>query len=138
MDLVFLAGRIFFAMIFIAGGLYGHMQRETVDYARIKGVPSPEVLVPASGLLIGVGGIFIALGLWADLGALMVIAFLVPAAFMVHSFWDVEDPIERNHQMSHFMKNLSMAGAALIIFWIYNQGQDLDLSLTDAFFGRID
>jgi hypothetical protein len=28
-------------------------------------------------------------------------------------------------------------GAALIIFYIYNQGQDLDASLTDALFGSI-
>ena len=36
-----------------------------------------------------------------------------------------------------FYKNLALAGAALIIFYIYNQGQDLDASLTDALFSRI-
>ena len=36
-----------------------------------------------------------------------------------------------------FFKNLALLGAALIIFYVYNQGQDLDLSITDAIFGRI-
>jgi len=35
------------------------------------------------------------------------------------------------------MKNLALAGAALIVFWLYNQAQDVDASLTDALFGRI-
>jgi hypothetical protein len=36
-----------------------------------------------------------------------------------------------------FFKNVALLGAALIIFYLYNQGQDLDLSITDALFGRI-
>jgi hypothetical protein len=40
-------------------------------------------------------------------------------------------------QSAMFFKNVALAGAALIIFYIYNQGQDLDLSITDALFGTI-
>jgi hypothetical protein len=43
----------------------------------------------------------------------------------------------RTIQMSQFMKNVGLLGAAIIIFWLYNQAQDVDASITDALFGRI-
>ena len=43
----------------------------------------------------------------------------------------------RQIQSAMFFKNVALLGAAVIIFWLYNQGQDLDASLTDALFGRI-
>jgi len=33
----------------------------------------------------------------------------------MHNFWAVSDPLMRQMQMAHFMKNVSMLGAALLI-----------------------
>ncbi|MGI8726596.1 MAG: DoxX family protein [Solirubrobacterales bacterium] len=135
MDVIFLIGRILFAAIFIGSG-FGHFQKDSIEYARAKGIPSPDALVPLSGVLILVGGLLIATGIFADLGALLVIPFLAPAAFMMHAFWKESDPQMQQNEMAHFMKNLSMTGAAIMLFWLYNQSQDLPLSITEALFGR--
>jgi putative oxidoreductase len=140
LDVVFLIGRILFAFVFVASGFMAHLGeggRGGREYARSLGAPNPDLLVPLSGIAIIVGGILIALGLWADLGALLVIGFLAGITPIMHAFWKVEDPQMQQIQSAMFFKNLALIGAALIIFYIYNQGQDLDLSLTDALFGRI-
>ena len=140
MDVLFLIGRILFALVFVISGLFGHLGeggKAGREYARALGAPSPDVLVPLSGIAIIAGGVMVALGLWADLGALLIIGFLIGITPIMHAFWKIEDEQMKQVQMAMFFKNASLLGAAIIVFWLYNQGQDLDISLTDALFGRI-
>jgi putative oxidoreductase len=117
MDVVLLIGRILFASIFIVSGATIHLLkwREGVTYARANNVPAPELLVPASGVMAVGGGLLVALGLWADLGALLLAAFVFPVALGMHAFWRIEDPMQKANQQVHFMKNVSMGGAALAL-----------------------
>lgn len=124
----------------MSSGLQAHLGeggRQGREYARSLGAPNPDLLVPLSGIVIIAGGLMIALGLWADLGALFVIGFLAGITPIMHAYWKVDDPEMQQVQAAMFYKNVALAGAALIIFYIYNQGQDLDASLTDALFSRI-
>jgi uncharacterized membrane protein YphA (DoxX/SURF4 family) len=138
-DVVFLAGRILFALIFVASGLMGHLAqgRQTAEYARAKGAPAPELMVPLSGVVIVVGGLSVALGVYADLGALLLAAFALSVAFFMHAFWSETDPVEQQNQIAHFMKNMALVGGALVIFYVYNQLQGgAPLSITDPLFSR--
>ena len=45
----------------------------------------------------------------------MLVIFLMPKAIMMHPFWKEKDPMARRNGMSHFMKDLALAGAALFI-----------------------
>ncbi len=140
MDVVFLVGRVLFALLFVSSGFMAHLGeggKQGREYARSLGAPAPDLLVPLSGIVIIAGGLMIALGLWADLGALLVIGFLAGITPILHAFWKVDDPQMQQIQSAMFFKNVALLGAALIIFYVYNQGQDLDLSITDALFGRI-
>jgi uncharacterized membrane protein YphA (DoxX/SURF4 family) len=126
--------------LFVSSGLQAHLGeggKQGREYARSLGAPNPDLLVPLSGVTIIAGGLMIALGIWADLGALLVIGFLAGITPIMHAFWRIEDAMEQQIQTAMFFKNLALLGAALIIFYVYNQGQDLDLSITDALFGRI-
>jgi putative oxidoreductase len=139
-DVVFLIGRILFGFLFVMSGLTAHLGeggKVGREYARSLGAPSPDFLVPLSGVTIIVGGVMIALGIWADLGALLIIGFLIGITPIMHAFWKIEDPQMKAIQSAMFFKNTALLGAALIIFYIYNQGQDLDLSITNALFGKI-
>jgi uncharacterized membrane protein YphA (DoxX/SURF4 family) len=139
-DVVFLIGRILFALVFVSSGFMAHLGeggKAGREYARSLGAPSPDLLVPLSGIAIIVGGLLIAFGIWADLGALLIIGFLIGITPIMHAFWKVEDPQMQQIQNAMFFKNVALLGAAIIIFWVYNQGQDLDASITDALFGRI-
>lgn len=77
--------------------------------------------MPATGVMILAGGVLVALGVWADLGALLIAAFLLPTAYSMHGFWRIDDPMQRMGQQVHFMKNVSLAGAALALVALYAQ-----------------
>jgi len=139
MDWVFLAGRILFAIMFFNSGLVGHIlgRKGTAAYARQSGVPLAELSVVASGAMIIVGSVLVALGAWGDLGALLIAAFLVVITPVMHAFWRENEPMTRQLQQINFLKNVSLLGAALILFYVWNQLQgSAGLSLTDPLFAR--
>lgn len=110
------AGRAFFAMAFIGGGMNHFMKLDdTTAYAASRGVPAPKAATVVTGLMMVVGGVFILLGWHRFIGAGLVFLFLIWAAFMMHNFWRDSDPAARKNEMSHFMKNIALAGAALLI-----------------------
>jgi putative oxidoreductase len=136
-DVVFLIGRILFGILFVFSGLTAHMGRQGVEYAKAYGAPAPQLMVPLSGVVIMVGGAMLVLGIWGDLGALLVGAFALSIAPIMHAWWKEQDPHMRAIQQSQFGKNLALAGAALILFYAYNQLQgDAGLSITDPLFNR--
>lgn len=113
-----IAGRVLFAAIFILSGI-GHLTqfKAMSDYAAAFKVPSPRLAVVVSGLMILVGGLSILLGVKVPAGSLLLVLFLIPAAVYMHPFWGVSDPMQAATQRAHFMKNLSLAGAALVIWY---------------------
>ena len=135
MDEVLLVGRILFAILFVFSGL-GHFQRHRmmVEYARQAKVPFAELAVPTTGLMIVVGGLGVAFGVWGDLAALLLVVFLIPTAFFMHRFWGV-DAQTQMMQMPHFLKDISLAGASLVLFYLFYEGGDaLPYTLTGPLF----
>jgi putative oxidoreductase len=125
--------------VFLFSGATVHLiqARQGIEYARMYRVPAAEVLVPLSGVMAVVGALSVILGIWADLGALLLIAFLLPVAFFMHAFWRETDEQMKANQMAHFLKNMALAGGALILFYAYNQLQGAaGLTITDPLFGR--
>jgi putative oxidoreductase len=139
MDAVFLIGRVLFALLFLISGLTAHFNRQGVEYARAYKAPAPELLVPLSGAVIVLASLLVGFGIWADLGALLIVGFLVGVTPIMHAFWKETDEQMKATQMAMFEKNVALIGAALIVFWLYNQLQgEAPLSITDPLFGRVD
>ncbi|QSQ12452.1 DoxX family protein [Myxococcus landrumensis] len=110
--------RLLFSAIFITSGLNHFIQLDALTaVAQASGVPEPRWAVLLSGTALVLGGLSVLLGVFARLGAAVIALFLLSAAFMVHRFWLVADPLEAQNQLIHFMKNLSMAGGALFIVY---------------------
>lgn len=116
MRYVALPGRILFSLIFILSA-FTHFSSQTIHHAAAQGVPAPHVLVPLAGVMALVGGLLVAVGYQARIGAILLIAFLVPVTLMMHNFWAVSDPGLRMMQQINFLKNVSMLGAALMIVY---------------------
>ncbi len=136
MSIVVLIGRVLFAALFL-GSAFGHLTRTRAmaGYAASKKVPFAAATVFGSGLLLAVGGLMVLLGVWADLGALLLVVFLVPTALVMHSFWTVTDPQARQMDQIHFNKDLALAGAALLAFALFAYAGDrLGLTITGPLF----
>ncbi len=113
---IHVVGRVLFSMMFIMSGM-NHLMKlnDTSAYAESKGVPAPKVLTVVSGLMIMVGGVLVLLGWHRFIGAGLIAIFLFSTAMLMHAFWKETDPAARMNEMAHFMKDMALAGAALLI-----------------------
>jgi putative oxidoreductase len=135
MDILLVIGRVLFALIFINSGIAHLTKLEAMTgYAQYKKVPAAKLSVIVTGLMLVVGGLYVALGVYADLGALLLAIFLVASAFMMHNFWTIEDAQAKQNESISFFKNLALAGAALIIFVMVGTGVDFGPSITEGLF----
>jgi uncharacterized membrane protein YphA (DoxX/SURF4 family) len=82
----------------------------------------PRASVYISGLMILLGGLYIVLGFYADLGALLIAIFLIPTAFLMHNFWKETDPTAKQNETIAFFKDLALAGASLVMFAVLHAG----------------
>ena len=124
-EIALIAGRVLFALLLISSGINHFTKNEAMTgYAKYKKVPMAKAAVYLSGLMILLGGIYIVLGFYADLGALLIALFLIPTAFLMHAFWKETDPTAKQNETIGFFKDLSLAGAALIIFALLRGGAD--------------
>ena len=135
MDIVLLIARILFAGMFIMSGINHLIKADAMTgYAQLKKVPAPKLSVQLSGLLLALGGLSIVLGVYADLGAIVIAALLVIMAVKMHDFWTA-DEASKQMEMISFLKNISMAGGALFISAIAAQtGSSYGPALTESLF----
>lgn len=114
---LFLAGRILFSAVFVFSGLGHFMQLdEMTEYAAQKGVPAPKLMIVVTGVVLLLGGLSILFWTQVIVGAWLLAGFLLLAAFTVHDFWAVEDPQQAQVEMQQFMKNVALAGAAIVFY----------------------
>lgn len=105
-----------FASLFIESGI-GHLTKtkQMGAYAKSMGVPAAEFMTFVTGLMIFAGAILVLFDVLMIYGAALIFLFLVPTAFVMHGFWRIEDPGMKRMQQVQFMKNIALAGAALIM-----------------------
>ncbi len=138
MDGLALAARILFVMVFLSSGLMGHLgpgRPMITQFAASRNIPSPGFIVPFSGLWIVVGSLSILLGIYGDVGALMIATFVIATALFVHPYWKESDEQSKMQEQIHFSKDLGLAGGALALFVVYAAlGSELGLTVTEALF----
>jgi uncharacterized membrane protein YphA (DoxX/SURF4 family) len=135
MDVLVLIGRILFVVLFLGSAL-GHLTqtKAMAQYTASKGLPLPVPATIVSGLMMLVGGLMVLLGVWADLGALVLFAVMLPTAVLMHRFW-AERGDARQQTMVQFNKDLALAGAALMLFAFFaHTGDTLGLTMTGPLF----
>jgi putative oxidoreductase len=117
-ELALLVGRVLFGAFFLMSA-FNHLTNSGMmaQYAGSQGVPAPKLAVIVTGLMLLGGGLSILLGFQPRIGALLLIAFLVPTAVIMHRFWGLADAGTAMNQRIHFWKNITLAGAALMIYY---------------------
>jgi len=127
---VLLIGRILFAFIFLSSGFAHFAKLEAMaGYATYKKVPLARFSVLLSGAMATLGALALIFGVYADLGALLIAIFVIPTAVLMHNFWTIEDATTKQGEMSSFMKNIALGGAALILFVLVARGTDIGPAL---------
>jgi putative oxidoreductase len=108
-------GRILLSLIFLlsAAGKFKDWQA-TVNMIADKGVPAPDALLSVAVALEILGGVSVLIGLYARVGALALLVFLVPVTLIMHNFWAYEGD-QWMGQMINFMKNVSITGGVVLV-----------------------
>ena len=129
----FAIGRILYGALFLTAAA-GHLTQTSAmaGYAVSRGVPLATPATLVTGVQILVGGVSVVLGVWGDLGALLLAAFLFSTAVLMHGFWRETDPAARQMEMTQFQKDIALAGAALVLFWVFRA--DPGLTFTGPLF----
>ena len=137
LGVVFLIGRILFATFFAPISGVGHIRRSggMIGFAKSSHMPLPYLAGWPSGVWLIAGGVSVAAGLWADLGALMLGLFVMLAALKFHRYWTFTDEAQRSTQRQAFWRNVALLGACLSLFAVFAAfGKTLPLTLTDPLF----
>lgn len=134
MDVIVLISRILFAAIFIASGV-GHLTATDAmtGYAQYKKVPFARLSVIVSGVLMILGALSVVLGVYGDLGALLLLVSILPIPFLMHQYWNEEGEARMNEQVQ-FNKTLSLIGGTLALFALFALVDDLGLTITGPLF----
>jgi putative oxidoreductase len=108
-------GRLLLSLIFLlsAMGKFNDWQG-TINMIASKGLPAPDVFLSIAVALEIIGGLSVLLGFYARLGALALLAFLVPVTLIMHGFWAAEGDA-RMGEMINFMKNVSITGGIVLV-----------------------
>ena len=134
--IVVLIGRVLFSVFFIRSGI-AHMRKHQGmgDYARSSNFPVPAVAGWPAGVWLVAASVSIALGIWADLGSLMIALFVSLAALYFHRFWSVEDAGQRQTQAGNFYRNVALLGASLALWGFFvAAGEATRFTLTGPLF----
>jgi uncharacterized membrane protein YphA (DoxX/SURF4 family) len=118
-SLLLLLGRVLFVSYFVAMGS-SHLlkfQEHSAHLAR-KLVPLPRVVTILTVVMMVGGGVLFLFNWHSALGAALLFGIILPAPFYLHRFWNETDWYSRLSEFAHLMKDLSLAGAALIMILI--------------------
>ena len=113
----FAAARVLVAGIFLVSG-FGIIP-QALAAKELANCGTPASLVPLF-MLVGrtieiVGGFGLILRIYPQIAAFALIAFLVPATFVGHAFWQAVGTPAYIPQLLSFLKNVAMTGGLLFI-----------------------
>lgn len=109
-------GRTLFVLYFILmGSSHLFNFREHAALLGRKGVPLPAAATLLTVVMM-VGGSVLVLFNWHKwIGAAMLFGIIFPAPFFLHHFWNETESYSRLSEFAHFIKDISLAGAALLL-----------------------
>jgi len=135
--LIMLAGRLLFGVFFAGVAGRAHIQQSPMfeGYSKSVNFPAPAIAGWPTGVWLVAGGLSVALGVWPDVGALMVAVFATTAASYVHRYWELEDEMQKVTQQQLFWRNVVIVAFCLFMFATFAAlGEGLRYALTGALF----
>lgn len=116
-------GRVLLASLFVISGIFKIIGfAGTVAYFGSIGLPVPTVAVLVTILVEVGGGLLLMTGRGVKPVALIIALFTVGATLSAHHFWTL-DGAAAQAQLTHFLKNISIIGALLLVSSIDPEAQ---------------
>lgn len=109
-------GHILLSAIFISGG-WGALSKPGGRPKKVAaaGIPEPELAVTLNGATMVITGVLLGLDIAPKVAATVLLGSMIPTTVVGHPFWKEEPGPERQHQLTHFLKNLGLIGGLLLV-----------------------
>lgn len=115
-SLAALAGRILIALIFLQSGIEKFVHyTATLGFMKGAGLPFPEVLLVASGVIETLAALALVAGWKTRWAAAALVLWMIPVTWILHN------PAAGHGAMVHFMKNVAIMGG-LLVLWASGPG----------------
>ncbi len=135
MDILYMIGRILFVAVFLGSSVFHLTDKGTMaGYAESRGVRPGRPMVLLSGLQILAGGLLVLLGIWTDVGAILLALFTLLTSVLIHNFWREREQMARFNEIVQFQKDMALCGAALILLYLAWTVEDLPFTITGPLF----
>lgn len=89
--------------------------KQHVDRMREMAIPYPLILLWIGFLIQAIGGTFLILDLYTNIGASLLIVFTITASIIFHRFWNIREPLRRHLHLSFIFSNCAIVGALLLL-----------------------
>lgn len=115
-DIADLLGRICMAMIFVYEAIdtilfFDNTKRTMAEYGILW---KPDFILTVLITFLIIGAIMVLIGYYANIGALLLLAYWLPFTLIVYSFWNDPQPLQRLNAL-YFMRNLAVCGGLLLL-----------------------
>ena len=114
---IYLTGRVLIGLYFLIPGIFKILSfSEYIEIVTINDVPFPALSLILVILCQLIFGSSIILGRFLKVGSIVLAVNVLLFNFYIHDFWNINDVINKNHEIQNFIKNSAIIAGLLVLY----------------------
>tara|TARA_B100000214_G_scaffold262948_1_gene194406 strand:- start:4348 stop:4737 length:390 start_codon:yes stop_codon:yes gene_type:complete len=114
---IYLTGRVLIGLYFLIPGIFKILSfSEYIEIVTINDVPFPALSLILVILCQLIFGSSIILGRFLRVGSIVLAVNVLLFNFYIHDFWNINDVINKNHEIQNFIKNTAIIAGLLVLY----------------------
>ena len=114
---IYLTGRVLIGLYFLIPGIFKILSfSEYIQIVTINDVPLPALSLIIVIMCQLIFGSSIILGRFLKVGSIVLALNVALFNFYIHDFWNINDVINKNHEIQNFIKNSAIIAGLLVLY----------------------
>ena len=114
---IYITGRVLIGLYFLIPGIFKILSfSEYIEIVTINDVPFPALSLILVILCQLIFGSSIILGRFLKVGSIVLAVNVLLFNFYIHDFWNINDVINKNHEIQNFIKNSAIIAGLLVLY----------------------
>lgn len=114
---IYITGRVLIGLYFLIPGIFKILSfSEYIQIVTINDVPFPALSLIIVIMCQLIFGSSIILGRFLKVGSIVLALNVALFNFYIHDFWNIDDVINKNHEIQNFIKNSAIIAGLLVLY----------------------
>ena len=114
---IYITGRVLIGLYFLVPGIFKILSfSEYIQIVTINDVPFPALSLIIVIMCQLIFGSSIILGRFLKVGSIVLALNVALFNFYIHDFWNINDVINKNHEIQNFIKNSAIIAGLLVLY----------------------